>query len=423
MQSGSARALTLMKALVDIDPYDPVVVETPWEFFAALRAEAPLYRLPNGAYYLISRYRDVAEAAMNTEVFSSNLVAVLTADAGGAQTPQILDLSAGPARATDVLAIADPPAHTRQRRLSNAAFTVRRVAAIEGRVRELTASLIDAFLYDRRADWIANLAVPLPMTVIAELIGLPLDDIPELKRWSDASVALLSGVNTPDQLAAHAKQVSQLIAYLAERYDEALTQPRDNVLGDLVRAAHDRDDPLGRDEGVSILIQLLTAGNETTTSLIGSALMLLGRDPRLEARLRDDPTRIEPFLEEVLRLEAPFHGHFRVVRKDTQVAGSHLPRGSRVMLLWSSANRDENRFQNPEAVDLDRTNPKAHLSFGHGIHHCIGASLARLEASVAIETILAKTRSLHLAESNDYRHVPSLFVRSLRRLDIEFEPA
>jgi cytochrome P450 len=409
--------------LADIDPFSSEVIENPWRFFAALREQAPLYRLPNGAYYLISRFEDVAAAAMNTEVFSSNLVAVLTADSDGTQGPQVLDVSGGSARATDVLAIADPPAHTRQRRISNSAFTVRRVATIEPRIRQLTESLIDAFIDSHEADWVQRLAVPLPMTIISELIGFPPDDIAQLKRWSDSSVALLSGVNTAEQLTEHAKQVGQMIDYLAQRFDQASSDPSDNVLGDLARAAENGDDVLTRDEAVSILVQLLTAGNETTTSLIGSALMLLLRDDGIQTQLRRHPDKIEPFIEEALRVEAPFHGHFRVVRKDTEIAGMPLPKGSRVMLLWSSANRDERQFSRADAVDLERAKPKSHLSFGHGIHHCIGASLARLEATVAIETILSKTRALRLADDNDYRHVPSLFVRSLKRLHIEFERA
>lgn len=151
--------------------------------------------------------------------------------------------------------------------------------------------------------------------------------------------------------------------------------------------------------------------------------MMALQDSALQASLRKDPSEIAPFIEEALRLEAPFHGHFRVARKDTEVAGIPLPEGSRVMLLWSSANRDERQFSRAHAVDLAREKPKSHLSFGHGIHHCIGASLARLEATVAIETILSKTATLCLADDNDYRHVPSLFVRSLKRLQIEFDRA
>jgi cytochrome P450 len=408
-----------MRALADLDPFHPDVVQEPHEFFAALRREAPLYRLPNGAYYLISRYRDVRDATMNPEVYSSNLVAVLFQ---GLEQPELLTLEGAGTGAVDALAIADPPVHARQRKLSNKAFSVQRVAALEPAIRALAESLISAILPAggarwSSADWMGAVAVPLPMTVIAGLIGLPSEDIPQLKRWSDSAVALLSGLNTPAQLAGHVGQVGELIAYFGQRVDEAARAPKDDLLGDLVRAG-EGSEALTRDEVVSILLQILTAGNESTTSLIGSALLLLLENPHVEERVRADRALLEPFIEEVLRLESPFHGHFRLVRRDTEVAGEPLPKGSRVMLLWGAANRDGDEFPNPDAIDLARPNAKAHLAFGLGIHHCIGAPLARLETRVTLETLLARTSALRRSDGK-IEHVPSMLVRCLTTLPIE----
>ena len=182
--------------------------------------------------------------------------------------------------------------------------------------------------------------------------------------------------------------------------------------------ASDGSEALTREEVIAILLQLLTAGNETTTSLIGSALLLLLENPDVEARIRADDALLDPFIEEVLRLETPLHGHFRLVRRDTEVAGVPLPQGSRVMLLWGAANRDGDEFPNPDAIDLTRRNAKAHLAFGLGIHHCIGAALARLEARVTLETLLARTSELRRADGK-IAHVPSLLVRSLASLPVE----
>jgi cytochrome P450 len=261
-----------------------------------------------------------------------------------------------------------------------------------------------------------DVAVPLPMTVIAGLIGLPSEDIPQLKHWSDAAVSVLSGVNTPARFAEIAGQVSELIAYFAQRVDDAARAPEDDVLGDLVRSQSSGE--LTRDEVIAILLQILTAGNESTTSLIGSALLLLLENPGVERRIRADPTLLEPFIEEALRLESPFHGHFRLVRRDTEVAGEPLPTGSRVMLLWSAANRDGDEFPNPDAIDLTRRNARAHLAFGIGIHHCIGAALARLETRVALETLLAHTTALRRADAK-VAHVHSMLVRCLTELSVE----
>jgi cytochrome P450 len=407
-----------VRALADLDPFDPDVVQEPHAFFAALRREAPLYRMPNGAYHLITRYRDVRDAALAPEVYSSNLVAVMMQ---GVEAPELLAIGGGAGR-VDVLATADPPVHARQRKLSNKAFSMRRVAGLEPAIRALAESRVGAILPRggarwSAADWVREVAVPLPMTVIAGLIGLPGEDIPQLKRWSDSAIAILSGINTPAQLAGHIAQVGQLAEYFGRRVDEAARAPKDDTLGDLVRAT-EGSEALTREEVIAILLQILTAGNETTTSAIGSALLLLLENPDVERRIRADGALLEPFIEEVLRLESPLHGHFRLVRRDTEVAGEPLPAGSRVMLLWGAANRDEREFPNPGAIDLARPNAKAHLAFGIGIHHCIGAALARLETRVVLETLLARTSALRLADRKIV-HVPSLLVRSLASLPVE----
>ncbi len=243
--------------------------------------------------------------------------------------------------------------------------------------------------------------------------------MPQLKRWSDASVALLSGINSAEELAEYGTKINQMIGYLAARYDEAYQQPGDNLLGDLIKEAKIDDEEFGRDEIVSMLVQLLSAGNETTASLIGSAMWLLLQDSTLQEELRQSPDKIDNFIEEVLRLESPFHGHFRLVSRDTTLAGTALKKGDRLMLLWSSTGRDKSQFIDPDAVRLDREKPKSHLAFGYGIHHCIGAALARAEARIAFEAILERTAGLSLSIDNDFSHIPSLFIRSLQKLNIE----
>lgn len=407
--------------LSNINPFDPDVVESPWAFFQLLREQSPVYLLPNKAYYLVSRYEDVMQAVMDTETYSSNLVSVLISGEDQQDTPEVLNLSGGEGReaqATDVLAIADPPQHTRQRRVANRAFTMRRVKSMEENIRALSHSLIDQF-EGSDVDWVKSFAIPLPMTIIIQLLGFPLEDMSKLKRWSDASVALLSGINTAEEMMEHGGKISEMIAYLAARYDEAYEQPGDNLLGDLIREAQIDSEEFGRDEIVSMLVQLLSAGNETTTSLIGSAMWLLLQDADLQQELRHSPDKIDRFIEEVLRLESPFHGHFRLVTRDTMLAGQALKKGDRLMLLWSSTGRDEDRFNDADKVSLDREKPKSHLAFGYGIHHCIGAELARAEARIAFEAILQRTSSLALSSGNDFKHIPSLFIRSLKKLRVK----
>lgn len=411
---------------VKLNPFSSEVIASPWEFFEQLREQAPVYALPNNAYYLVSRYQDVKAIALDTETYSSNLVSVMlstNADNASGKPPEMLNLSGGEgqkAQATDVLAIADPPQHTRQRRVANRAFTMRRVANMEQRI----ASLCNELLSDIKSeefDWIKQFAAPLPLIIIMELIGFPLADRVRLKRWSDASVALLSGINTPEELMAHGEQINQLIAYLAEHYDRAFESPGDNLLGDLIAESRLDDQQFGRDEIVSMLVQLLSAGNETTASLVGSGMLMLCQDQSLQSELRQNPDKISAFVEEVLRLESPFHGHFRLVKKDHILHGVELKAGDRLMLMWSSTGRDADQFESPLTVKLNRQKPKSHLAFGYGIHHCIGAALSRAEARIAFETVLARSKTLSLNGSQSAVYIPSLFIRSLQMLQIRIK--
>jgi cytochrome P450 len=406
--------------LDQFNPFDPEVIETPWDFFAALRLESPVYELPNGAYHLISRYEDVVMAAQDTETFSSSLVAFLIRDESG--ETQLLDVGdMAPESMRNALAVADPPIHTKHRMISGRTFSVAGVAKIEVEIRSLVNDLIDRFMARGACDWVKEMAVPLPMTMIVHLLGFPLTDLAQLKQWSDHSIALLSGLNTGEEMMAHGLEVAKAMEYVSSRVDAAMANPGGNVVGDLARqAAASGGGAITRDEIVGIVMQLLTAGNETTTSLLGSAMMLMLKTPGLQQQLREEPAKIVPFLEESLRLETPLFGHFRVVKKDTTVAGQALPKGSRVMLAWGAANRDERQFDEADTFRLDRQNPRAHLAFGYGIHHCLGNALARMEARIAFAEILRRTRWIELSADNDFRHVPSLTVRSLKKLMLTF---
>jgi cytochrome P450 len=305
--------------------------------------------------------------------------------------------------------------------ISGRTFSVAGVAKIEVEIRSLVNDLIDRFMARGACDWVKEMAVPLPMTMIVHLLGFPLTDLAQLKQWSDHSIALLSGLNTGEEMMAHGLEVAKAMEYVSSRVDAAMANPGGNVVGDLARqAAASGGGAITRDEIVGIVMQLLTAGNETTTSLLGSAMMLMLKTPGLQQQLREEPAKIVPFLEESLRLETPLFGHFRVVKKDTTVAGQALPKGSRVMLAWGAANRDERQFDEADTFRLDRQNPRAHLAFGYGIHHCLGNALARMEARIAFAEILRRTRWIELSADNDFRHVPSLTVRSLKKLMLTF---
>jgi cytochrome P450 family 144 len=415
----------MMKSLAQFDPFDPEVIENPYEFFAALRREAPLYELPNKAYYLISRHEDVKRAVTDVETFSSNLVAILMADQSDG-SPQLLNMAGttagGSDAPADALAIADPPAHTRQRRVSNRAFSMRNVASMEQDIRNLVNQLLDPVLARGICEWVRDFAIPLPMTMIVRLLGLPMEDLPKLKRWSDCAIGVLSGLRSAEEVVGNGVELTKMVEYIAVQLDLGKQNPGEGVISDLVRASETDSESLSNGELISIVAQLITAGNETTTSLIGTAVKRMLQTQGMQQVLREHPERIPAFIEETLRLDTPLKGHFRLVNKDTEVAGRPLPSGSRVMLLWASANRDDREYPAADQFDLDRfSKPNLHFSFGYGIHHCLGAALGRAETRIALETLLARTKHIELGPDNDFRHVPSLLVRSLRKLDLHIE--
>jgi cytochrome P450 len=241
-------------------------------------------------------------------------------------------------------------------------------------------------------------------------------------------VAPLGGFLTREREIECARSIVEFQHYFAEQLEERRTHPRDDILTDLLNAhiggEGEEGRPLNMAEMLSILQQILVAGNETTTNLIASGMMLLTRDHALMERLAREPDRIPNFVEEALRLESPVQGLFRMAVQDTEIGGTPIPAGSRILLSYASANRDEREFDHPELIDLERENPEGHLAFGRGIHFCLGAALARLEARVAFTLLLTRLKNIRaVEEKNDYRHVPSVILRGLQRLYLTFEPA
>jgi cytochrome P450 len=313
----------------------------------------------------------------------------------------------------------DPPRHGQQRTMMNKVFTPRRVALLEPPIQELTTALIDAFIDRRAADIVAELATPLPMTVIARALGIERMDIPTLKRWSDAFVR----ANGRPRFSR--EEISALILSLDECYDfftaemeDRLANPCEDLVTDVAQA------DLCHEERLQMLTLFLIGGNETTNSLIASAFWQLCLRPELQDQLRDDPALIPAFVEEVLRIEPPVQGLFRQAMRDTTAGGVPVKEGEFVWLVYGSANRDDAQFREPEELRLDRgAEGRRHLSFAQGPHFCLGAPLARAEARIAIESLLARTRNLALAPGEDAgQWAPNLVQHNLTRLQVVFDP-
>ena len=407
-----------MKRVSEYNFLDPAVVENPFEFHRALRAQAPVYEVPGIGLFLVSTYAGVLEVLSDPRRFSSS-----SGPAVAAMSPRVQAAMAGGYPQVDTLITCDPPRHIRYRSLVSRAFSARRVAGMEDYIRGVARELLRDFVREGTVDLVPRYAVPLPLSVIADQLGVPRSDMALFKRWSDDAVAPLGGMIGEERAVEWAHSIVEFQHYMAEKIAERRREPRDDILSDLIGARLDGEAPLDVPEMLSILQQFLVAGNETTTNLIASAMALLGRTPDQLALLREDPSLVPNMVEEAVRLESPVQSLFRLATEDTRVQGQRVPQGARVVVMYASANRDETVFPDPDRFDVRRENARANLAFGRGEHFCIGVALARKEAAIAFETLLEGTRDLRLSPGkNDFAHVPSFILRGLKQLWVDVTP-
>ena len=409
-----------MTSLNDFSFLDPKTVDDPYPFYAALREQAPVYQIPGTDVHLVSKRHLIEEALDRQDDFSANLTGMLIT--GPAGEPQVFNLSdfSGPA---DAIANADEPSHAIHRKLILPHVTPRVVASLKETVRGWAIELIDPLVDEGGGDWVDRVANPLPVRAMARVAGLPLEDVDRLLEWAMTSTESLAGTTTLERMAAVMAETGELVAYLAGHLKRALKAPRDmpapGVIGELARGA--QEGLISENDAVSILVVLASAGGESTSSLTGSAARILAEQPELQSELRANPQLIPKFVEETVRLESSFRGHYRAVKRDTKLGEVELPQGSRVLLLWAAANRDPEIFENPDSIDIHRPNLNEHIAFGRGIHFCVGARLARLEVRVIIEELLARTRSFSLNPQHPPRYVSSILVRRHNELELVVE--
>lgn len=286
------------------------------------------------------------------------------------------------------LLMTDPPAHTRLRRLVNKAFTPRVVEGLRNRVQELVDELLDAVAARGEMEVIRDLAYPLPVIVIAELLGIPSQDRDRIKHWSDTLAVLLDPLQAVDGLTPTERAYDEITEYMRPIFAARRIEPRDDLISALV-AVEDDGQKLTETELLSLSMLILGAGHETTTNLIANSVLALLRHPQERRRLQDDPSLIGSAVEEFLRYDSPVQLTDRVATVDCEIAGHRVRRGGVVALLLGAANRDPSHFADPDRLDIGRRD-NHHLSFGHGAHFCLGAALARIEAQIAIATLLRR---------------------------------
>ena len=387
--------------------------DNPFPLFGRRLASAPVHdvTLADGhRAFLVVGY-DAAREALNHPDLSKDMLAALARD--GAVVAEGLP---GPDFARHMLSV-DPPDHTRLRRLAAGAFRRLRLRALEPRIRELVDELLDALeTGEEPADLVAHFARPLPFAVVGELLGIARADQLSLSTWFDALFTPYSGSEPPETAVAASDQI---VAYLKELVDQRCAGPTEDLVGDLVRAC--RDDLLTRQELLSTLFQLIVAGHDTTTSLLGNGLAVLLQHPEQRDALASDPALVPPAVEEMLRYDAPVHhATFRYATRNITLAGVAVPAGVQVLVNLAAAGRDPARNADPDSFDVRRERG-SHLAFGHGVHHCLGAPLARLEADIAFTALLQRFPRMRLAVPPDalrWGHGDGLVLRGLTSLPV-----
>jgi cytochrome P450 len=385
----------------------------PYPFYARLRAEAPVCRVTppdKRPAWLVTRYDDVV-AVLKDDRFAKDKRAVQTPEQAARELwiPSMLK-----PMERNMLDL-DPPDHTRLRGLVHKAFTPRLIEGLRQRVQSLTDQLLDAVEHKGRVDLIRDYALPIPTTIIAEMLGVPSEDRHKFHRWSSA---IVTAVPTTWGLLTAMPGLIAFLRYIRRLVQTRCADPKDDLVTALAEA-REAGDQLSEDELLGMISLLLIAGHETTVNLIGNGILALIEHPDQMERLRNEPALIKPAIEELLRYDGPLEtATERYAREDVTIAGVTIPRGEKMFAVLASANRDESQFDRPDALDLARE-PNRHLAFGLGVHYCLGAPLARLEGQIAINTLLRRVSDVRLAlPRNALKWRPGLVLHGLKSLPL-----
>jgi cytochrome P450 len=379
----------------------PEAIQNPYAVYAEMRRSSPVATVNPPGFYAVSRYDDVVRALKTPAVFSS-----------AAYGEAFVDQQEGGGGVDSSIVSADPPRHTQMRSLILKAFTPRVVAQLEPRIQAITDELVASVRGKREIELVESVTIPLPMIVIADLLGIDSEKKRDFKRWSEdmMSTASMTGESPEERIKV---SVAEFNAFIEKTLREREKEPKSDILSGLL-CAELEGAKLSTVEILSFASTLLIAGNETTTALVGNALIALTDNPEQYEAVRADSSLIPGLVEEVLRFQSPAQCILRKAKADAEVAGETIPKGALVMAMLASANRDESRFPDPDKFDI-RRDTKGHIAFGFDIHFCLGAALARLEARVLLEALLSRLPQLK-RKDQDVAWVRSLLIRSPHRL-------
>jgi cytochrome P450 len=385
------------------DPYDPATQADPYPVYQELRDHRPVAHNEERGFWALSRFEDVLTAAHDPARFCSGQGITLEGQARG-PFPNLITL--------------DDPRHGELRKLVARGFTARPVSAFEGRVRDLAGSLIDDFAGDGSVELVAALTGPLPMIVVGDLIGVDPDDRERFRAWADALVH--QDVRRPETVQAGREAGAAIGEYFAGIIAERRSRRRDDLVSQLLDATVGGPH-LADEEVLGFCFLIIVAGTETTTNLIGNGTLALATHPNERSKLLADRSLVASAVEEMLRWDSPVQGLARTTTCDVELHGTVIPEGERVQLLFGAANRDEREFEAPDRFDVGREIER-HVAFGHGVHYCLGAALARLEGRVVFEELLARIPDWHV-DPTGVEWIHSSSVRGPARLPLEFTPS
>lgn len=395
---------------------DRSVIDDPHAFLARVRVEHPVSRVGETGVHLVATWDLIDEVLQREADFSANITGALVRGDDG--LPIAFDFP--DTTAARVIATADEPSHRVHRSLAQPRLAASLISSLETRLRGWALDALEPWLASGGGDFVPISEI-IPARAVAHVLGLPDEDVVRFRQWSMMGGDMLSGDATIAQMIEYANETGLMFDYLGEHLELAMQEPQTGPDAPLLHAFARgiQAGSISTEEAVGIAIVMFGAGGESTAALIGSCMRILATNPEIADALRADPTQIPQFIEEVVRLEPPFKFHYRAVRQSCELGGMQLEPGDRLMLLWAAANRDAAMFEDPDTLKLDRRYPKQHMSFGRGAHFCIGAPLARLEAKVIFEEVLARTNRIALRADAPPVYTPSIFVRRLESLQVE----
>lgn len=395
------------------------IQECPWAYYQAMH-EKGFYFDEHLGMYVCANYALMREILRDPQLFSS----VNSQNIAHMRTPpqEVLELQAQMQRPVNILVSSDPPEHGRIRDLLDGPFRRREIEKLRPQIHAIIHHAIDQFIDRGEMNVVDDFAIPIPVTVIADILGLSRDMAGDIKAWSDASVEPLGLMISDERWIECTRIILDFQNYISTELEARRTDPRDDLLTHLVQSVDADGKHLTLSEMLGITAQLLVAGNETTTNGIAAGVQMLIDNPQQQQMLRDDPERILIFVNEVLRLEAPVQGLYRIATADTVLNGVKVPKDARIMIRFAAANRDAAKYDHPDELDVCRKNAGTHVGFGAGIHHCLGANLAREEMWQAFTLLLQRITNLrYKPAANDFAHHPNLVLRGLKALHVEFD--